>query len=118
MFHHSNEDVVMAVHRGDFACLSDDVCETTMDSISERLGSENFDAKSLVRLNSVFRVETDQARKYLETEPGLRHAPLIIKESGCHLRLKGDATRGSETWPATMLGHNVRSFSSFGLIES
>ena len=34
--------------------------------------------KSLLLLNRVFRVGTDQTGQYLDIEPDLRHAPLII----------------------------------------
>ena len=44
--------------------------------------------KSLLLLNRVFGVETDQAGQYLDTRLNLRHAPLIINESGCNANTK------------------------------
>ena len=40
--------------------------------------------KSLQLLNRVFRVGVDQTGQYLDIDPDLRHAPLIINESGCN----------------------------------
>ena len=46
-------------------------------------------------LNRVFRVGTDQTGQVLDVELDLRHAPLIIKESGCNANTKNSehATR-------------------------
>ena len=44
--------------------------------------------RSLLLLNRVFRVGTVQTGQYLDNEPGLRHAPLIINESGCNVNTK------------------------------
>ena len=49
---------------------------------------EDSDVESLLLLNRVFRVGVDQAGQYLDTEPDLRHAPLIISESGCNTNTK------------------------------
>ena len=46
------------------------------------LGFEDSDVNSLVFLNRVFRVGVDQTGQYLDIEPDLGHAPLIISESG------------------------------------
>ena len=52
------------------------------------LGFGDSDVKSLLLLNRVFRVGTDQTGQYLDIEPDLRHAPLIISESGCNANMK------------------------------
>ena len=44
------------------------------------LGFEDSDVKSLLLLNRVFRVGVDQIGQYLDIEPDLKHAPLIISE--------------------------------------
>ena len=100
LFHHANQDVRMAVH-GDILC--DGHCQMTMDSITSThtsqmkkntakdmgtLGIEDSDAKSLLLLNLVFRVGTDQTEEFLDIELDLKHAPLIIKESGCNANTK------------------------------
>ena len=54
----------------------------------EHLDSKDSDVKSLLLLNRVFRVGTDQTGQYLDIEPELRHAPLIISESGCSTKTK------------------------------
>ena len=38
------------------------------------------------KLNRVFRVGTDDRGQCLDIEPDLRHAPLIINESGCNAK--------------------------------
>ena len=45
------------------------------------LGFEDSDVKSLLLLNRVFIVGVGQTGQYLDVEPDLRHAPLIISES-------------------------------------
>ena len=52
------------------------------------LGFEDSDAKRLLLLNRVFPGGTDHRGHYLDMEPGLRHAPLIINESGCNAKTK------------------------------
>ena len=47
--------------------------------------------KSLLWLNRVFRVG-DQSGQYLDIDPDLRHAPLIISESGCNTNTKAVST--------------------------
>ena len=83
----------IAVHGDDFVCLSDDDGLKHIDSLlkskytaedMETLGFEDSDVKSLQLLNRVFRAGVDQTGQYyLDIEPDLRHAPLIISESGC-----------------------------------
>ena len=51
----------------------------------EHWGFEGSDVKSLLLLlNRVFGVGTDQTGQYMESELDLRHAPVIINESGCN----------------------------------
>ena len=61
-----------------------------MDSITSThlLGFGDSDAKSPVLLNRVFGVGTDQIGQFLDIELDLRHAPLIIKESGCNANIQ------------------------------
>lgn len=42
-----------------------------------------YDSESLLRSSRVLRVGPDQWSALLESKPGLRHAPIIIEESGC-----------------------------------
>ena len=56
------------------------------------LGFEDSDVKSLLLLSRVFRVGVDQTGQYLDIEPNLRHAPLIINESGCDMNTKAVST--------------------------
>ena len=49
--------------------------------------------KSLLLLNRVFRVGTDQIGQYLDLELDLGHAPLIITESGCNANTNIVSTR-------------------------
>ena len=56
------------------------------------LGFEDSDVKSLLLLNRVFRVGVDQIGQYLDIEPDLRHAPLIIGGSGCSTNTKAVST--------------------------
>ena len=91
----------MAVHGDDFVCLSDEDGLKHIDGllkskyIAEDMGTHGFedsDVKSLLLLNRVFRV--GQTGQYLDIEPDLRHAPLIISESGCNANTKSEhATR-------------------------
>ena len=92
-FHNPNQDVRMAVHGDDFVCLSDEERLKHIDSLLKSkytakdmgtLGFEDSDVKSLLWLNRVFRVGVDQTGQYLDNELDLRHAPLIISESGCN----------------------------------
>ena len=97
LFHNPNQDVRMAVHGDDFVCLSDDDGLKHLDSLLKSkytatdmgtLGFEDSDVKSLLLLNRVLRVGVDQTGQYLDIEPDLRHAPLIINESGCNTNTK------------------------------
>ena len=90
-------DVRMAVHGDDFVCLSDDDGLKHIDSLVKSgytakdmgtLGFEDSDVKGLLLLNRVFRVGVDQTGQCLDIEPDLRHAPLIINESGCNMNTK------------------------------
>ena len=51
------------------------------------LGFEDLDV-----LNRVFGVGVDQTGQYLDVEPDLRHAPLIINESGCNTNTEAVST--------------------------
>ena len=97
VFQNPNEDVRMAVHGDDFVCLSDDDGLNHIDKIlkskytTKHMGTpvfEESDVKSLLLLNRVFRVGTDQTGQYLDNELDLRHAPPIINESGCNANTK------------------------------
>ena len=87
LFYNPKEDVRMAVHGDDFVCLSDDEGLKHIDKLllskytakdMGTLGVEDSDTKSLLLLNRVFRVGTDDRGQYLDIEPDLRHALLII----------------------------------------
>ena len=93
LFHNPNQDVRMAVHGDDFVCLSDDDGLEHIDSLLKStytakdmgtLGFEVSDVKSVLLLSRVFRIVVDQTGQYLDIEPDLRHAPLIISDSGCN----------------------------------
>ena len=57
-----------------------------------RLGFEESHVKSLLLLNRVFRVGTDQTGQYLDIELDWRHAPLIINEYECNANTKRAST--------------------------
>ena len=57
-----------------------------------RFGFEDSDAESLFLLNSVIRVETYHRGQYLDIEPDLRHAPLIIIGPGCNAKTQSANT--------------------------
>ena len=85
------------MHGDDFVCLSDDDGLKHIESLQiskytakdmGTLGFEDSDVKSILLLTRVFRVGTDQAGQYLDIEPDLRHATLIIKESGSNANTK------------------------------
>ena len=86
LFHNPNQDVRMAVHGDDFVCLSEHIDSLLKSKYTAKdmgtLGLEDSDVKSLLLLNRVFRVGVDQTGQYLDIEPDLRHAPLVISESG------------------------------------
>ena len=86
----------MSVHGDDFVCLSVDDGLKHIDSLLKSkytakdmgtLGSEDSDVKS-----SVFRVGVCQTGLYLDIELDLRHAPLIINESGYNTNTKAVST--------------------------
>ena len=52
------------------------------------LGFEDSDVASFLLLNRVFRDGVDQTGQFFDIEPHLRHAPLIISESGCNTNTK------------------------------
>ena len=101
LFHNPNQDVGVALHGDDFVCLSDDDGLKHIDDLVKSkytakdmgtLGFGDSDVKSLLLLNRVFRAEVDQTRQYLDIEHDLRHAPLIISESGCNTSTKAMST--------------------------
>ena len=102
LFHNSNEDVKMVVFGDDFVCLSNDDGLKHIDNLLKSkytakdmgtLGFGDSDVKSLLLLNRVFGVGTDQTGQYLDIELYLRHAPLIISESGCEHENSENTTR-------------------------
>ena len=101
LFLNPNQDARMAVHGDDFVCLSDDDGLQHIDSFLKSkytakdigtLGFEDSDVKSLLLLNRVLRVGVGQTGQYLDMEPDLRHAPLIISESGCNTNTEAVST--------------------------
>ena len=101
LLHNPIQDVRMAVHGDDFVGLSDDDGLKHIDSLLKSkytakdmgtLGFEDSDVKSLLLLNRAFRVGVGQTGKYLDIEPDLRHAPLIISESGCNMNTEAVST--------------------------
>ena len=93
LFHNPIEDVRVAVRGDDFVCLSDDDGLKHIDSLLKSkytakdmgtLGFGDSDVKSLQLLNRLFRVGVDQTGQYLDIDPDLRHAPLIINDTGCN----------------------------------
>ena len=96
-----SQDVRRAVRGDDFVCLSDDDGLRHIDSLLKSkytakdmgtLGFEDSDVKSLLLLNRVFTVGVDQTGQYIDIEPDLRHAPLIIGESGCNTNTEAVST--------------------------
>ena len=101
LFHYPIQDVRMAVYGDDFVRLSDDDGLKHIDSLLKSkhtekdmgtLAFEDSHVKSLLCLNRVFRVGVDQTGQYLDIEPDLRHAPLIISESGCNTNTEAVST--------------------------
>ena len=89
------------MHGDDFVCLSNDDGFQHIDILLKSkytakdmgtLGFEDSDVKSLLLLNRVFRVGVDQTGQYLDIELDLRHAPLIISQSGCNTNTKTVST--------------------------
>ena len=82
-------------------CLSDDDGLEHIDSLLKSrykvkdmgtLGFEDSDVKSFLLLNRVFRVGVENTGQSLDIEPDLRHAPLIISESGCNTNTRAVST--------------------------
>ena len=87
------------MHGDDFVCLSDDDGLEHIDGLlkskytAKDMGTlvfEDSDVKSLLLLNRVLRAGTDQTGQ--DIEPDLRHASLIISESGCNTNTKTKST--------------------------
>ena len=79
------------------SCVSDDDGHKHIDKLftskytakdTSTLGFADSDVKSFLLLNCVFRVGKDQTGQYSDIEPDLRHAPLIINESGGNANTK------------------------------
>ena len=101
LFHNEGDDVKMAVHGDDFVCLSDDDGLEHIDKLLKSkytakdmgtLGFETKDDKQLMLLNRVFRIGHDHGEEFVEIEPDMRHAPLIVAEAGCDERTKSVTT--------------------------
>ena len=56
------------------------------------LGFGDSDVKSLLLLNRVFRVGVHQTGRHQDGEHDLRHAPLIVSDSGCNMNTKAVST--------------------------
>ena len=90
------------MHGDDFVCLShDDGLKTHRQSSKIQIYSEKVmgtlefedsDVKSLLLLNRAFRGGADQTGQYLDIDADVRHAPLIISESGCNTNTKAVST--------------------------
>ena len=113
LFHNPNQDVRRAVHGDDFVCLSDDDGLKHIDSLlkskytAKDMGTLGFEVsvvKSLLFLNRVFRVGVDETEQYLDIEPDLRHAPLIISESGCNMNTEAVNTPRETTGQTVLDG--------------
>ena len=101
LFQYSNADVRIAVRGDDIVCLSDGDGLKHIDSLLKSkytakdmgtFGIEDSDVKSLLLLNRVFRVGTDQTGQFLDIELALRHGPIIINESGSNANTKRVST--------------------------
>ena len=117
LFHNANPDVRMAVHGDDFVCLSDDDGLKHIDNLLKSkytakhmgtLGFKDSDVKSPLLLNRVFRVGVDQPGQYLDIEPDLRQAPLIIIESGCNTETETMSTPGPKPQDDSVLDGRQR----------
>ena len=80
------------MHCDDFVCIDKHLKSKYTAKDMGTLGFEDSDVKSLLLLNRVFKVGTDQTGQYLDIELHLGHAPLIIKESGCNANTKTVST--------------------------
>ena len=94
------------MHGDDFVCLSDDDGLKHIDSYLESKytakdmgthGFEDSDVRSFLLLIRVFTVGVDQTGQHLDIELDLRHAPLIISESGCNTNTKSSEHTTRET---------------------
>ena len=100
LFHNPNQEVRTAAHGDDCVCLSHNGLKHIERLLKPKytakdmgtLGFEDSGVKSLLLLNRVFRVGVDQTGQYLDIEPDLGHAPLIISESGCNANTKTVST--------------------------
>ena len=101
LFHNPNQDVRMAAHGDDFVCLSDDdglkhiagllkSKDTAKDMATLRF--EDSDVKSLLLLIVCSELELIKLDITLDIELDLRHAPLIISESGCNTNTEAVST--------------------------
>ena len=90
--HNPIQDVRMAVHGDDFVCLSDDDGFKHLDSLLKSKYTAKDMGTLLLLLNRVFRVGVDQTGQYLDIELDLRHATLIISQSGCNTSTKAVTT--------------------------
>ena len=95
------EDVRMVVHGGDFVFSPDEdglkhVVKILKSNYTAKdkgtLRFKDSDVKRLLLLGLVFRGGTDQIGQYLDIEPDLRHAPLIINEQGFNANTKTVST--------------------------
>ena len=103
-FHNPNQDVRMTVHGDDFVFVKRWWTQThrqfsqlQIHFEDRTLGFENSDAKILLLLNRLLRVGVDQSEQYLDIEPDLEHAPLMISESGCKMNESGEHTTRQTT---------------------
>ena len=68
------------------------------------LGFEDSDVKSFQLLKREFRIGVDQTGQYLDIGHDLRHAPLIISESGCNTNTKSVSTSRQKLQDKLVLG--------------
>ena len=101
LFHIPNQGVRIALHGDDFVCLSDDDGLNHIEGLLKSkdtakdmgtLGFVDSDVKSLLLLNRVFGVGTDQTGQDLDIDPELRHAPPIVSESGGNTKTEAVST--------------------------
>ena len=100
LFHNPIQDVRTAVHGDDcvfvrrwwFKHIDSPPKSIYTAKDMGTLGFNDSDVKSLQLINRVFRVGVDQTGQYLDNEPDLRLAPLIISESGCNSNTRAVST--------------------------
>ena len=94
-------------------CLSDDDGLKHIDNLLKpkytakdmgTVGFEDSDVESILLLSCVFGVGVDQVGQYLDIESDLRHAPLIISESGCNMNTKAVSTPREKLQDKLVLG--------------